>query len=391
MNLLRRFFFVCLLLLASRSHWAQSADSTTYWEAYSSPLDIYAADAWQPLALLDTVVPDYAFFFTAEQHWRTVNLQVEWAFLTYLHRQAGVRNLLLESSYSFGLLVNHYLATGDERLLDKILLDLPICPEEQKAFYLRLKAFNDSLPEADRIKVTGIDLEHEPLLALQALHTLKPAAEPPAEIAKYMEQLVALHQSPTYSRRELKRFFKRLSKDLLENPSVYASYWGANIDQLALLVANALDGYRFTPIRIQLSAEAWREREARMYENFLALQPRLAAGGYYAQFGALHTDLNRFHTFDFPSLAYRLQKGRQSPVKEQVLTISVYLRDLPGRYEQLGDVEELEETVGQLEAAFPGVARLLRIDGPDSPFERLQRSFQYLLVLEAEEEDEPCE
>ncbi|MEM7367307.1 MAG: hypothetical protein AAF587_01830 [Bacteroidota bacterium] len=369
---------------------AQLTDSL-YWADHIQPLDLTDDSLFASFEMLDSVVQDYQFFFTAEQHWKTINTKIQFAFLTYLHQKANVRNLILEGGYAYGFLINRFLQTGDKLLLKKALNNIPVCPDDQEQMFELLYEYNQKLPDSQRIQTTGIDLEHSPELALQAIHTLLPQHQPPRQIAKNISRIKDLHQSRYYDKREVKRFFKRLEKDLNRKRSHYQTYWGKDLGRLELLVENSLHGFQFNLLKALIFKDSWQKREERMYNNFLTLTPYMKAGNFYAQFGALHTDISRSRSWEFPSLAHRLNYFRSSPVSNSVLTISRYLRKMQDQYEVLGDEEALSSMVRHIEQRFPEHVVLCNLIGVGSPFQELSQNFQFLLLIDEEMERQSCD
>lgn len=358
------------------------------------PLPLDSLVAFPSLPPLDTVVDGYRFFFVGEEHRHRINSRLQLAFLLYLHQRAGVRNLIVEGGYSTGFLLNQYLTTGDSGILQKVLTNIPVCPEDQMALFRQLYHYNQAQPDSLRIRVMGIDLDHSPELSLQVLHTLLPAeATVPQAIAPLIMRIPALHQSPYLDRGEVKRFFKRLARSLARYPEAHAQLWGSHAARVRHLVDNTLAGYRFGLIKAMLFQRVWRTREARMYANYLTLRPYLARGGSFAQFGMLHTDLGPSSEWNFPTLAHRLQHRSDSPVRGDVLTISRYVSHLEERYQTLGGIEaeRLRLLVRRADATFPGQVVLAPLLGPDSPFPRLSRSFQYILLISPQADRSPCE
>ena len=140
---------------------AQSSYSD-FWKDHVRTFPLDSDSSFDAFSMLEDVVGDYQFFFTAEEHWKSVNAQIQFRFLTYLHQKAGVRNLILEGGYAYAELLNRYLETGKEKLLIRALYDTPVCPRNQMDFYRKLYRFNQSLPEAERVWLVGIDLEQSP-------------------------------------------------------------------------------------------------------------------------------------------------------------------------------------------------------------------------------------
>ncbi len=384
-----RLFAVGLAYLLWLPVSAQPVD-TSYLFQHAKPLSLSQQED-PAFAMLDTVVPAYRFFFTAEQHWRSINTQIQFRFLRYLHQNAGVRHLIVEGGFSYGFLLNEYLRSGDERLLQKIMKDVPICPDDQMELYRNIYDYNQHLDPADKIQVTGIDLEHSPELSLHTLYKMLPDETPPRKIQKHIDRLRELHESPYFDPKEVKSFFRKLATDMEKNSQHYVKYWEEDFPLFSMIVENTLQGFQFTWLRSSLFQSSWQEREARMYRNFLIVEPDLKPGNYYAQFGALHTDIARSQIWDFPSLANRLNFLPNSPVNGEVLTISRYVRQMTNNYERLGESELLHTAVASLEERFEDSIVLLSLIGNNSPFREMSRTFQFMMLIDEDLEQVSCE
>ncbi|MEZ4829477.1 MAG: erythromycin esterase family protein [Bacteroidia bacterium] len=383
--------FFLLLVSESQFIYAQDSDSL-YWQSNIYPLEISGDSSFGSFSALDSIVGQYRFFFTAEQHWRTINTQIQFAFLTYLHRKAGVRNLILEGGFTYGYLINRYLETGDDRLLKKVLNDIPVCPEDQLNMFEKLRNYNLQFPPEDRIMVTGIDLEHSEELALQGLHTLlSEEREPSAAIAPMIRQIAELHQSKVLEVKKIRHLFRILQADFKRHDSEHAAYWGDNYPLVRLINENAIAGKSFSLIRAILFKKTWETREKQMFANFIALQPRMNPGNYYAQFGALHTDIKTSINWKFPSLAHRLNFFDESPVSGEVMTVSRYFRRMAADYNRIGEEDKLTRMVNFAEANYSNPIILCSMIGPNSPFAEMSKTFQYIMLLDPGAEAPPCE
>lgn len=369
---------------------AQEGDSI-YWETYH--VDILSkSDSLLPprLPILDSTLADYRFFFVGEVHWRKLNTQIQWAFLKHLYEQAGVRNLIVEGGFAFSFLLNQYLKTGEERLLEKALTDIPSCPEDEAVFFRTLYRFNQNVPDSSRIIVTGIDVDKSPALSIQVLNTLLPDAPPPKSLFPLMKRIEELHYTRYFDPGEVRRYFKRLNRDMAAHPARYQAYWGENYPLLQLLVANTLEGYKFTFVRSTFFQKAWQRREERMYENFLALQPFMAKGAFFGQFGALHTDLKRSARWEFPTLAHRLNHFTNSPVSNKVLTISRFAGKVV-KYDRIQGGTQLKAWMAFLDQAHSGKVVLCSLVGKESPFGELGENFQYILWVDEDMDQQACD
>ncbi|MEM6805653.1 MAG: hypothetical protein AAF696_29920 [Bacteroidota bacterium] len=362
-----------------------------YFENNAQVIDLSIDSSLQSFELMDTVLQEHEFFFAAEQHWKAVNSQLQFRFLQYLHQRAGVRNLLLEGGYSYAYLINKYLKTGDGKLLDKVLQDIPVCPKDQRKLFERIRNYNLELAAEDRIEVHGIDLEHSPILALQSLNNLLPEKEVPKNISHRIEKLLKLHHSPQYDEVEVKRFFRKLDRDLIGKETAYRKFWGEDFELFEMIVQNTIQGYGFNLFSATLFKRIWQSREERMYKNFLVLQKRMKAGKYFAQFGALHTDIKTSSRWEFPSLANRLNYTESSPVQGRVLTISRYFRKLKSDYQKPVEYNKLENMVELAEGNFKNSIVLLSMIGNQTPFPELSKTFQYIILIDPDLEKEGCE
>lgn len=383
------FFIHCFL--APEALKAQHAD-TTYWRENIYPLEIDGDSTFSSFQALDSIVANYRFFFTAEQHWRTINSQIQFAFLTYLHQKAGVRNLILEGGFTYGYLINRYLETGDKRLLRRVLNDIPVCPKDQMKMFEKLRNYNAQFPPEDQIMVTGIDLEHSPELALQGLHTLIPPDRVPAqEIASLIDEISALHQSTVFEKAKVNRLFQKLNRDFGRRGTDHETYWRQDYALVKLIVENALHGKSFSLVRAILFRKTWEKREEHLFDNFIALQPRMKPGNYYAQFGALHTDIKASINWKFPSLAHRLNFYTQSPVEGEVMTVSRYFRKMASEYNRLGEEDKLTQMIRFAENNYEVPVVLCSMIGKNSPFAEMSKTFQYIMLLDPGAEAPPCE
>ena len=387
---MKRSFFLLFFLLPSLIL-AQHAENR-YWEKYAKPLDVENDPTWDSFSMLDSVVDKFDFFFTAEQHWKSINTRIQFAFLTYLHQHAGVRNMIVEGGYSYGFLINQFLETGDERLLKKVVHDIPVCPDNQMEMFRKIRVYNMQFPEKDRIKVTGIDLEHSPELVIQCLNTLRPGGKIPRSIQRKIEHITSLHQSPYFEEKRVKKFFQRLYRDInSKRRNDYQKYWGNDFDLFEMIVENTVQGYSFSFIRASIFTKSWQKREDRMFRNFLSLSKHMKEGKYYAQFGSLHTDIKKSFVWEFPSLAHRLNYFNNSPVENKVLTISRYFRKMQTNYEKLGEYDSFLQMMNEIEDHFSENIILCSMIGRNSPFREMSKTFQFILLINENAEKEGCD
>ncbi|MCI4666849.1 MAG: erythromycin esterase family protein [Bacteroidia bacterium] len=360
------------------------------WQNYVHPLVIKGDSNFISFEPLDEVVPKYSFFFTGEEHRKKINTQLQLNFLLYLHQTAGVKNLIVEGGYSYGFLLNSYVKSGNERILDKALAVAPICPDNMRTMYRRIHQYNKNLPEKDQIRVLGIDLEHSPELALQVLNLQIPNKEFPKAIKKRLKAVKELHKSPYIDDKQVSRMFKRLKKDMEKKEGEYKAFLDNNFSIFEMIVDNTVAGYNFNWLNIALSTKSWKVREDQMYLNFLTIQRELQDGGCYAQFGALHTQLAKGLSWDFPTIARQLNEKGNSPVKGEVMAITRYLRNFQDEYAKWKENDALKDMINYVEKAYPDRVVLCRLTGENSPFKNISKAFQYMIYIDEDLEEIRC-
>lgn len=369
---------------------AQNQIDSTKWSNYVHPLVIQGDSGFISFEPLDEVVPEFSFFFTGEEHRKKINTQLQLNFLLYLHQTAGVKNLIVEGGYSYGYLLNSYVKTGNERILDKALAVAPICPDNMRDMYRKIFEYNQKLSADEQISVVGIDLEHTPELALQVLNLQIPNKSFPRAVKKRLKQVRKLHESSYIDDRQVARMFKRLYRDMQQKKTAYKSFIGENYGIFEMIVENTVAGYNFNWFNIALSTKSWKSREDQMYRNFLAVQGELQEGGCYAQFGALHTQLAKGLSWDFPTIARQLNEKGNSPVKGKVMAITRYLRNFEDEYANWSENEDLVDMINYVEKAYPDRVVLCRLAGENSPFQNISKAFQYMIYIDEDLEEIRC-
>ncbi|MEZ4777515.1 MAG: hypothetical protein R3D00_30340 [Bacteroidia bacterium] len=355
-------------------------------------MEISIDSGFESFYMLDEVVKDYKFFFTAEEHWLSMNAQIRYRFLMYLYYQANVRNLIVEGGYSYGFMLNRYLETGNENLLIRAIYDIPVCPKDLIGFYRELYAFNRFLPSRDKIRVVGIDLEQSPQLVIDCLVHLLPEKPLTAGVREKINQLKTLSETD-YNEKEMKKYFRQLYKEVQERKRAYRRYWGDHYWMFEMLLENTVEGFDSPLLREFVYAHGdEKKREERMFANFRLLHKyhMLQPGNYYGQFGGIHTELNPSINWGYHTLAHQLNYERYSPVRGRVLTISKYFRRVPRIYERFREFDDFMALVQQIEQTNPQDVVLCRIWGNHSILPEISRDFQFMLIIKEPLESEKC-
>ncbi|MBC3540690.1 hypothetical protein ACFSC6_12440 [Rufibacter sediminis] len=112
--------------------------------------------------IFDSAFYQKQIFFLGEAHGTAAPQALDFALLQHLNQRVGLRHYLAEVDYSQAYFLNEYLRTGDERHLQTVF---QVWAKQNaqwgnQNFYDKLKkirALNQTLPEARRISILGVD------------------------------------------------------------------------------------------------------------------------------------------------------------------------------------------------------------------------------------------
>ena len=230
---------------------------------------------------------DADVYLLGEAHGVAANETIDFALLTYLYETEGVRTYLTESGYAAGRLYDSYVQTGDRRILDQVFSSLngtSAWNNERYEFWERLARFNSGRAAPDRIRVLGLDVEHQYAVGIVSLSLLIPDKEPPAEIRGEVEAIREIVRENAWSIERCRTAAEALSESIVGNRDVYAAYFGDRTAELVRIVDSVIDGFAYRAGR-GLEAEDARDRS--MYERLIDLSDEYP-GPYYGRFGAEH-------------------------------------------------------------------------------------------------------
>jgi tetratricopeptide (TPR) repeat protein len=338
-------------------------------------------------SLIDTKGKE--IFLLGEVHGIALNNDLDFALLDYLHKNAGVRVYLAEMSYAGGLLINKYLRTGDETLLDFMFRQLPgtvAWNKENRTFLGKLRQWNLSLPAGDRIRYIGIDLEHQSLTTLRGLNELVSESTAagraiPSGLCYILSRVSRILASAVGSaavtqssigQSTLHALSNDLSDSLQEHHAEYASLLGDRLFDFELIATNWRKSYAH---RALMAAGdhgfSNRLRDRAMYDTFLKVHAKIPATKYYGRWGNAHVAQRPYE--GLPWLASQFSSPG-SPVAGQIVSIwPVHQNTLaltaPAYVAQpvSGDDPAL---VRILSAATSSDLTLFKLAGADSPFEK---------------------
>lgn len=154
-----------------------------------SKVDVYDDDL-SDFEILGDTLDDYRIFFTGENHtYSEFNCRFELRFLKYLHQTQGVKHFLFEQSPAVGYIIDKIVVDG-KKSFQNYLSDMFYSP--YYGLVKGLKRYNDSLPDAEKIHVHGIDAERFPYFSIYALNAIVDTLDTRFFGGEVFEQIKAL-------------------------------------------------------------------------------------------------------------------------------------------------------------------------------------------------------
>jgi len=386
--------------------------TVSYLARNRQPLDLGDDGERFSPTLLD--VTGKTVFLLGETHGFAEIRDLDFALLQHLHRTAGVRYYLMEAGPSHAWFINRYLETGDEQMLVVIFTD-PVMKgtfnwtREHRSFWKLVRAWNDSLPEEDRVRAVGVDVEHQAATAAACLRRLLPNTAPPAGISDPINRVIQLADSPDL--KSVGSIAKVVLASLETNRADYVAFLGDHLFDFELVACNLHKAYEYyTTPRVAVKRGRKDEiREQACFEAFKRVQARLPEGRFYGCWGNAHVSQRRHQNMDFFGT---MLNGPDSPVAGKILSIWTLYQDCqrmvrPASPDRGYRVDSFAAESGQVRP-FAKVARsnvtLFRLNGADSPFTKqpylvpqpcdgggTTDYFQYLILLRGATPTTPLE
>ena len=298
------------------------------------------------LEFLNDILADYKVFITGENHlFRKSNAQLWLKMIKYLHSKGAARNVMFEYGHSYGFLVNEYLQTGDSLLLESID---NFSSDEYYEVFKELRAFNETLPETDKIYFAGIDLDRGVYPIAKALEYLLPDENKPVpdSISLNIGSIRSLADYNDYKLNEqgqIKAYmssgfqFKTNSTldlvhaDFMKHKAYYKTYLGADYSAFQQIIEDEyLARKQWMEYESSGAIQEYIYRENYMYRRFL-VEHAAHEGGWFGQFGRCHTtqdtqENNSCEWFKFRSLAQRIKNDANLDLNNAVMTIALVYR-----------------------------------------------------------------
>lgn len=320
--------------------------------------------------LLDGAAQQAAVILLGEAHGVAINEALDFALFTYFYETAGVRTYIAETGYGMGALLNRYVQSGDDDQLRNLFAALEgttAWNRERFVFWHRLHAWNQTLPADARVRVVGLDVEHQYPVGVGYVLSLLPDAAPASPaLAEPVETLRAMVDERRWDAHACHAAVEALLAAIETYPDVADAYFGVEVGEVQRALQALATRFVYYATEDANAADAARDRY--MVETYLALG--LQTETVYGKWGAEHVYQHPYRGLERFAM---LLDGAGSPVAGRVLSIDLVYADsrqLRIRNGSYGDaaVAAPRRIVRPLRRMATGDVTLFQLTGATSPF-----------------------
>lgn len=346
---------------------------------------------------------EYRVFLAGETRGTAKNYTAQLAFIKMLYKDYGVDRILMELPHSCCVLLNDYLVTGDETLLEEVFHSMPdhcyMKSQSYTEFFRQLKDFNDGLAQDKKLKLLGLEMEFSDTSIKNAIFILQQMISgvetTSDEINANWESLAALDAEQNYSNQTLSDIFGALSTDLsLDKNIVYAAL-GSDAADYHCVVNSLTESLASLSSGLNASQSA-QAKENLLYSNFKIFYDSEPQKSYFGQFEARHVYLSTMNSAQAKrSLAQQLNSWAALQNKICVIKYSYngcYSADFEKSREYSIGQTMYEKEFNNYGGAASSLT-LFRLDGKDSIYasqqimvsgggRRTTDYYQYVLLIE---------
>jgi hypothetical protein len=338
------------------------------------------------------------FFVLGEHHYRKENSDFFLTVLKNLYQNANVRVVFMEASFAAGLIVEHYLKTGDESNLN--YMNNQFSTEH----YQKLKLFYDDLPNDDKFHIIGVDVDNYDIASnfAYAVNLLFKDKSMPKKLNILLNEFSIL--APPADRRNNK-VFEEIYSDFISKPEYYKNILNDNYNVYKNLL-NRINGslyFKYYDYNKGQDSIPQTMRENYIYNNVVNAIKNYPNYNYFAQFGLAHVGLSHFLIIPeenkVESFVAKLNHREKSPIKNQVCSIAILYYNI-----KIGNVNFsnyklfyywIQMHYANLRKSYlpnkiyrniknyteKDKMYMLRLDNENSPFKEIARkNFQYVIL-----------
>lgn len=325
----------------------------------------------------------YRIYLAGENHGIAANFEFQLYIVRYLYENQGVRNIIIESGYSDAELLNVYMQTGDSGILKNIMANYKgtfSYSKDMEKFYKNLYEYNKTLPEDAKLRLIGIDVQHQIGTGVDYLLYLIPETKDvPDDVLADIRALENAKKESSYNLET----FQLINVSLTANKEAYIKYLGEDYPRFKKALDNIIQNYECVR---EGEYEYLLAREKEIIENFISQYEELDNGKFFGMLGVFHTHLNG--QLDGEGTAFNLAtylNSRYAETKGQIASFTVKYYECNYMDKETGKSEKLPSSF--IEEMMAETAKsdftLFTLDKDGSIFVRdgSTGSQQYLILI----------
>ncbi|MEQ6167409.1 hypothetical protein AAOE16_09450 [Ekhidna sp. MALMAid0563] len=276
----------------------------------------------------ELIEPDSNQLFVLAEHWHNIQSvpRATMKVLRYLHQNANVQILAIEQGASVAYMINDYLKSGDTTKLRQIARNTMFWGKENWEFFEDLYAFNQALPEDDRVFVRSIDIEYKMESAIFVINQLIGDKEIPESLSgtvgafkqifentrEHREQYQGLSVMYYYDREVVESLVLMTIEEMERKSDEYTSFFGDDFVRFATMILEMDDGLTFDYTNPNNN---YKFRDRLIYRKFESLIEEYPETGILCVIGMRHATKG--------SSIYKLDKLSFSPLYGKISIIKV--------------------------------------------------------------------
>lgn len=375
-------------------------------------IDVGKNNCFLDLSIMDPDIQGKKIFLTGENHGVRSNVGLRMKFLKYFKEKTDFTYYLCELAHSISYFLNIFLQTGDKDILYRAyepLLGTDAWNKDDYKHWLDLYEFNKGLADHRKIKVLGIDIDHQlksPYIYMDhilnkkgILGRLNPNQRPDylQDLRSIMEKFKSLVERDfKISHIKVKKLYKKLNIHLDKHDTIYRKYLGEEYIPFRLTCKNLLNGY------LVYSGNNFNSiRDKKIYNNFKVLGDKLAGAKFFGQWGLSHI-------FQRPSLNVRwfgAALSQDPAYRGKILSIAYAYNNCQYLYptlrrDYISSISTLNKEIGVFDQFLKDRPAIFKLKGDNSPFSKdliwpfshifpnkgvTSDYFQYLVIIQASE------
>lgn len=276
----------------------------------------------------EAIVTKDVGLFALGEHWHNIKSvpRATLKLLKYLNKHANVTVLAIEQGKSAAWMINSYLETGDETMLEHITRNTMFWAQEHRTFFKDLRSFNEDLEAEKKVTVQSIDIEYKMESAVFVINQLIGGRPIPEELSFTVKEFQRIYEETKeeresyegiafmyyYDRDFIQELVSRTIGELEEKSQSYIEFFDRNFTDFATMILEMDDGLTFDYTNPN---QNYKFRDQLIYTNFLALVEEFPGEGILCPIGMRHVEKG--------SSVYHLKTRTTSPLKDKVSIIRI--------------------------------------------------------------------